>query len=439
MNRIISFFVFYVLSNCYAQNAAFYYSDKENKEQSVLIISSQNLQVTSFRNGDIIKEAKTKEEWLKAAENEEPAWCYYDNDPRNGKNYGVIYNYYALKDSRGLCANGWSKVYDTDVYKLEEIIKKGGDSAKLAIKSRTGWGNLQQGTNSSGLNLIPGGYRDEEGNFVGMGNVALFWRNSDKNLYCPFWGIKNEQSSLFNDHGFFIGLTYHPGYDHYHTAEGNKILCRVCKAQAFFDQNVKKMGFYLRTVCDDCDYDEDGVEDHIDKCLNLAGTAGGKGCPDTDGDGVYDNIDRCPDVRGEDICRGCPKKFTEEMLSVEGVSFNKNSAEMTIGQTIKLQHLVLLLKTDICLEIFIQGSSDYEGPIWKNENKSKDDASNIVTKYAMGDIWSSARAIKVRDYLIHEGVSKSRITIFTLMDYRLFKDKKSWKTKKDCVEFKLFY
>jgi hypothetical protein len=91
------------------------------------------------------------------------------------------------------------------------------------------------------------------------------------------------------------------------------------------------------------------------------------------------------------------------------------------------------------LEIFIQGSSDYEGPIWKNENKSKDDASNIVTKYAMGDIWSSARAIKVRDYLIHEGVSKSRITIFTLMDYRLFKDKKSWKTKKDCVEFKLFY
>ena len=158
MKKIILLHVFYLISNCYAQKPAiFSYDDNKNTGKSVLIISTLNLQVTSFRNGDLIKEAKTKEEWLKAAENEEPAWCYYDNDPRNGKNYGVIYNYYAFKDPRGLCANGWKKIYDTDVYKLEETIKKGGDSAVLAIKSQAGWGNSGRGYQQFGLEFISRG------------------------------------------------------------------------------------------------------------------------------------------------------------------------------------------------------------------------------------------------------------------------------------------
>ncbi len=44
---------------------------------------AENLNAEKFRNGDPIPEAKTEEDWQKAAENKQPAWCYYDNDPSN--------------------------------------------------------------------------------------------------------------------------------------------------------------------------------------------------------------------------------------------------------------------------------------------------------------------------------------------------------------------
>jgi len=68
---------------------------------------TKNLDVATFRNGDPIPEAKTSDEWLEAGENEQPAWCYYDNDPANGEKYGKLYNWYAVNDSRGLAPDGY--------------------------------------------------------------------------------------------------------------------------------------------------------------------------------------------------------------------------------------------------------------------------------------------------------------------------------------------
>ena len=47
---------------------------------------SKNLNVIKFNNGDLIKEAKTKSEWIDALKNGTPAWCYSDNDINNGEN-----------------------------------------------------------------------------------------------------------------------------------------------------------------------------------------------------------------------------------------------------------------------------------------------------------------------------------------------------------------
>jgi uncharacterized protein (TIGR02145 family) len=65
------------------------------------------LDVSTFRNGEIIPEAKTNIEWKRAAANHTPAWCYYDNDPKNGEIYGKLYNCYAVDDSRGIAPAGW--------------------------------------------------------------------------------------------------------------------------------------------------------------------------------------------------------------------------------------------------------------------------------------------------------------------------------------------
>lgn len=64
---------------------------------------SENLNVTKFRNGDIILEAQTDELWIKAAEQKVAAWCYYDNDPTQTK----LYNWYAVNDPRGLAPEGY--------------------------------------------------------------------------------------------------------------------------------------------------------------------------------------------------------------------------------------------------------------------------------------------------------------------------------------------
>jgi uncharacterized protein (TIGR02145 family) len=68
---------------------------------------TKNLDVDRFRNGDLIPHAESNEEWKKAGDDEQPAWCYYDNDPENGKKYGKLYNWYAVNDPRGLVPEGW--------------------------------------------------------------------------------------------------------------------------------------------------------------------------------------------------------------------------------------------------------------------------------------------------------------------------------------------
>jgi hypothetical protein len=68
---------------------------------------TRNLDVDRFRNGDLIPHVKSDEEWIKAGENGQPAWCYYDNDPKNGKKYGKLYNWFAVNDPRGLAPKSW--------------------------------------------------------------------------------------------------------------------------------------------------------------------------------------------------------------------------------------------------------------------------------------------------------------------------------------------
>jgi hypothetical protein len=61
---------------------------------------TRNLDVPRFRNGDLIPHIESKEEWEEAGENGQPAWCYYDNNPENGKKYGKLYNWHAVNDPR---------------------------------------------------------------------------------------------------------------------------------------------------------------------------------------------------------------------------------------------------------------------------------------------------------------------------------------------------
>jgi uncharacterized protein (TIGR02145 family) len=174
---------------------------------------SENLNVSTFRNGDLIPEAKTNEEWEKAGKNKQPAWCYYNNDPKNGAKYGKLYNWYAVIDPRGLAPEGWHVLSDEEWQTLEDYL---GDDAGKKMKSASGWDNWQEditcsncknwnseyrsktachvcqdtrvngekthsgnGTNSTGFSGLPGGIRNYGGTFFDVGYYGYWWSSTE--------------------------------------------------------------------------------------------------------------------------------------------------------------------------------------------------------------------------------------------------------------------
>lgn len=141
---------------------------------------TKNLNVDKFRNGDPIPEAKTIEEWKKAKENKQPAWCYYDTDPANGAKYGKLYNWYAVNDARGLAPKGWHIPTDAEWTLLTDHLG-GSEVAGGKMKSTSGWNNNGNGTNSSGFSGLPGGYGIYDGTFYHIGKYGRWWSSTELN------------------------------------------------------------------------------------------------------------------------------------------------------------------------------------------------------------------------------------------------------------------
>jgi uncharacterized protein (TIGR02145 family) len=144
-----------------------------------------NLNVTTFRNGDTIPEARSNDAWRAAGDSRKPAWCYYNNDPANGQKLGKLYNWYAVNDVRGLAPKGWTLPSDADWRQLTSSLG-GQEAAGAKIKSTTGWQDGNNGTNETGFNGLPAGYRVENGAFMNIWNNAIWWTTSENNSISAF-------------------------------------------------------------------------------------------------------------------------------------------------------------------------------------------------------------------------------------------------------------
>jgi uncharacterized protein (TIGR02145 family) len=140
--------------------------------------TSKNLDISTYRNGDPIRYASTPEEWLDAANKGEGAWCYYNNDPKNGAKYGKLYNWYAVGDPRVLAPIGYHIPSDAEWSVLTEYLG-GEEIAGFKMKSTSGWSNGGNGDNSSGFNGLPGGDCYYDGGFYGITGDGYFWSSSE--------------------------------------------------------------------------------------------------------------------------------------------------------------------------------------------------------------------------------------------------------------------
>jgi len=138
----------------------------------------ENLNVEKFRNGDNILYARTDEEWEAAGKNKRPAWCYYNNDPANGKKYGKLYNWYAVNDSRGLAPSGWKIPSESDW--IELFVSSGKREEQGAnLKSASGWEYKNYNTNSTGFTGLPGGQRGPYASYSKIGTDGYWWSTTE--------------------------------------------------------------------------------------------------------------------------------------------------------------------------------------------------------------------------------------------------------------------
>ena len=147
---------------------------------------AENLNTSTFRNGDAIPEAASAEEWVFASENQQPAWCWHPIDTAENvitpSKCGKLYNWYAVNDPRGLAPKGWKIPSDDEWSKLSNFL--GGESnAGKKLKSTNGWLDGGNGTNESEFNGQPWGMRlgyasNGFAEFIGKFYDGVWWSST---------------------------------------------------------------------------------------------------------------------------------------------------------------------------------------------------------------------------------------------------------------------
>ncbi len=81
-----------------------------------LVWMSENLRVKQYNDGTEIPNVQDNGEW---GETTSGAWSHFQNDSANEDLFGVLYNFYAATDSRGICPDGWRVPSQQDFESLE--------------------------------------------------------------------------------------------------------------------------------------------------------------------------------------------------------------------------------------------------------------------------------------------------------------------------------
>jgi uncharacterized protein (TIGR02145 family) len=159
-------------------------SDIEGNTYNTINIGNQiwmtsNLSTSRFRNGVYIPYILNSTQW---ATTKSPALSFYNHDNNFESNYGKQYNWYAVADPQGLCPVGWHIPTNSDWTVLSDNL--GGlnlAGGRMKNAGTTFWIFPSNGTNASGFNGLPGGFRNVDGTFGILLHNAYWWSATDEN------------------------------------------------------------------------------------------------------------------------------------------------------------------------------------------------------------------------------------------------------------------
>ena len=142
---------------------------------------AENLRAASYANGETILSGLPEEDWSStdsgaiAVYGEGEGLCYTFvpgadacDELWSGQEFGVLYNWHAVADERGVCPTGWH-VPQNDEWDGLSIHAGGDDVSGHQLKSSQGWFGDGNGSNASGFAGKPGGARSGDGHFGSAG------------------------------------------------------------------------------------------------------------------------------------------------------------------------------------------------------------------------------------------------------------------------------
>ncbi|MBW6480577.1 MAG: T9SS type A sorting domain-containing protein [Bacteroidales bacterium] len=139
---------------------------------------AENLKVTHYRNGDSIPNITVASQWSNLTSG---AYGIYNNDSSYATTYGLLYNWFAVTDTSGICPTGWHIPTDAEWTTLTDFL--GGVNVaggKMKEIGTTHWTSPNTGaTNSSGFTGLPGGVRSSNGYFYSINDYGYWWSSTE--------------------------------------------------------------------------------------------------------------------------------------------------------------------------------------------------------------------------------------------------------------------
>ncbi len=165
------------------------------------LVSIGYTQLTDQRDGKTYKTVKIGNQvWMAENLAFKPSsgnyWAY-DDDNSNVAKYGYLYDW---ETANNVCPVGWHLPSDNEWTVLTDYL---GDEAGTKMKSTSGWKDGGNGTNESGFNGFPGGCRDYNGDFDGIGYYGYWWSSSEDDTFYA-WGRKlgSNFGGVFSYYGY---------------------------------------------------------------------------------------------------------------------------------------------------------------------------------------------------------------------------------------------
>ena len=138
----------------------------------------ENLKTTRYNDSTLISNVTDNTAWGNLTSG---AYCWYNNDFNASKDYGALYNWYAVNKGK-LAPKGWHVPSENEWKTLADYL--GGvaiAAGKLKESGILHWQGVGSPdvTNVTGFTALPGGFRiNIDGSFADLGGMGFWWCSS---------------------------------------------------------------------------------------------------------------------------------------------------------------------------------------------------------------------------------------------------------------------